>query len=56
MISANSVRGAGYCQPRGRGVFEKAQMMAGHESPRTAKLDDRTSDVVSVDEVERVVF
>jgi hypothetical protein len=26
------------------GVFEKAQMMAAHESPRTAKLYDRTSD------------
>jgi integrase/recombinase XerD len=38
------------------GALEKAQMMAAHESPRTTKLYDRTSDVVSLDEVERVVF
>jgi site-specific recombinase XerD len=38
------------------GVLEKAQMMAAHESPRTTKLYDRTNDVVSLDEVERVVF
>jgi hypothetical protein len=37
-------------------LVEKAQMMAAHESPRTTKLYDRTSDVVSLDEVERVVF
>jgi integrase/recombinase XerD len=30
--------------------------MAVHESPRTTKLYDRTSDEVSLDEVERVVF
>jgi site-specific recombinase XerD len=38
------------------GTLEKAQMMAAHESPRTTKLYDRTSDTVSLDEVERVVF
>lgn len=38
------------------GVLEKAQIMAAHESPRTTKLYDRTSDAVSLDEVERVVF
>jgi site-specific recombinase XerD len=38
------------------GVLEKAQMMAAHESPRTTKLYDRTTDQVSLDEVERVVF
>jgi integrase/recombinase XerD len=38
------------------GTLEKAQMMAAHESPRTTKLYDRTSDAVSLDEVERVVF
>jgi len=32
------------------------QQMAAHESPRTTKLHDRTRDVVSLDEVERVVF
>jgi hypothetical protein len=38
------------------GSLEKAQMMAAHESPRTTKLYDRTSDQISLDEVERVVF
>ena len=38
------------------GTLEKAQMMAAHSSPRTTKLYDRTNDVVSLDEVERVVF
>ena len=31
-------------------------MTAAHSSPRTTKLYDRTNDIVSLDEVERVVF
>jgi integrase/recombinase XerD len=38
------------------GTLEKAQMMAAHSSPRTIKLYYRTNDVVSLDEVEKVVF
>ena len=38
------------------GDLEEAQQMAAHESPRTTKLYDRRSDVVSLDEVEKVVF
>ena len=38
------------------GDLEKAQQMAAHESPRTTKLYDRRADVVSLDEVEKVVF
>lgn len=38
------------------GTVEKAQQIAGHESPRTTKLYDRTSDVISLDEVERIVI
>jgi integrase len=38
------------------GDLEKAQQMAAHESPRTTKLYDRRNDVVSLDEVEKVVF
>jgi site-specific recombinase XerD len=38
------------------GTLEKAQLMAAHSSPRTTKLYDRTSDAVTLDEVERVVF
>ena len=36
------------------GTIEKAQAIAAHESPRTTKLYDRTSDAVSLDEVERI--
>jgi site-specific recombinase XerD len=38
------------------GDLEKAQQMAAHESPRTTKLYDRRNDVVSLNEVEKVVF
>ena len=38
------------------GDLEKAQQMAAHESPRTTKLYDRRNDVVSLDEIEKVVF
>jgi site-specific recombinase XerD len=38
------------------GDLEKAQQMAAHESPRTTKLYDRRNDVVTLDEVEKVVF
>jgi hypothetical protein len=30
--------------------------MAAHESPRTTKLYDRTTDVIMLDEVERIVI
>ncbi len=36
------------------GTIEKAQAIAGHESPRTTKLYDRTSDELSLDEIERI--
>jgi len=38
------------------GVLEKAQLMAAHESPRTTKLYDRTTDEVTLDEVERIML
>jgi integrase/recombinase XerD len=38
------------------GTLEKAQSIAAHESPRTTKLYDRTSDAVSLDEVEKIVL
>lgn len=38
------------------GTLERAQQIANHESPRTTKLYDRTSDVVSLDEIERIVI
>ena len=36
------------------GTLEKAQAMAGHESPRTTKLYDRTGEEITLDEVERI--
>ena len=36
------------------GTIEKAQAIAAHESPRTTKLYDRTSDEITLDEVERI--
>lgn len=38
------------------GTLENAQAMAAHESPRTTKLYDRTSDQITLDEVERIVI
>ena len=36
------------------GTIEKAQAIAAHESPRTTKLYDRTSDELTLDEIERI--
>jgi integrase/recombinase XerD len=36
------------------GSLENAQAMAAHENPRTTKLYDRTSDAVTLEEVERI--
>lgn len=38
------------------GTLEKAQAIAAHESPRTTKLYDRTSDQITLDEVERIIL
>lgn len=38
------------------GAVEHAQGMAAHSDPKTTKLYDRTSDEVSLDEVERIVI
>jgi hypothetical protein len=36
------------------GRLEHAQQMAGHESPRTTRLYDRTKDEITLSEVERI--
>ena len=36
------------------GTLERAQAIAGHESPRTTQLYDRTADDVTVDDIERI--
>jgi len=38
------------------GTVEHAQQIANHESPKTTKLYDRTSDQITLDEVERIVI
>lgn len=38
------------------GAIERAQAIAGHESPRTTMLYDRSDDEVSLDEVERILI
>ena len=38
------------------GTLEHAQQIAGHASPKTTKLHDRTADTVTVDEIERIVI
>ena len=37
------------------GTLEHGQQIAGHASPKTTKLYDRTADTVTVDEIERIV-
>jgi integrase len=36
------------------GTLEHAQAIAAHDSPRTTKLYDRTSDEITLDEIERI--
>lgn len=38
------------------GTIERAQSIAAHESPRTTKLYDRTSDSITLDEIERIIL
>lgn len=38
------------------GTIEHAQQIAAHESPRTTKLYDRTSDAITLDEIERILI
>ena len=38
------------------GTLERAQQIAGHASPKTTKLYDRTADTATVDEIERIVI
>jgi integrase/recombinase XerD len=38
------------------GTIGHAQQIAAHESPKTTKLYDRTSDQITLDEVERIVI
>jgi integrase/recombinase XerD len=56
-ISCHSFRATGITNYlENGGTIEKAQQIANHESPRTTKLYDRTSDELSLDEIERILI
>ena len=38
------------------GTLDKAQQIAAHESTRTTKLYDRTSDTITLDEIEKIAI
>jgi integrase len=39
-----------------KGTLEKAQHIAAHESPKTTKLYDRTSDTIDLGEIEKIII
>ena len=39
-----------------QGTLERAQLIAGHESSRTTKLYDRTSDQINLHEIEKIII
>ena len=56
-ICNHSFRATGITTYRANGsTLEKAQEIANHASPKTTKLYDRTSDQITLDEVERIVI
>lgn len=56
-ISCHSFRATGITNYlEHNGTLEQAQKMASHSSPRTTKLYDRTSDRVSLDEIEKITL
>jgi len=56
-ITCHTFRATGITEYlRNGGTIEHAQAIAAHESPRTTKLYDRTSDAISLDEIERIVI
>ncbi len=56
-IACHTFRATGITEYlRNGGSIEHAQQIAAHESPRTTKLYDRTSDAISLDEIERIMI
>jgi len=57
LAGCHSFRATGItCYLQNKGMLEKAQAMASHSSPRTTKLYDRTSEQITLDEVEKIVI
>jgi integrase/recombinase XerD len=56
-IACHTFRATGITEYlRNGGTIEHAQQIAAHESPRTTKLYDRTTDAISLDEIERIII
>jgi site-specific recombinase XerD len=56
-VSCHSFRATGItAYLENNGTIENAQAIAAHESPRTTKLYDRTSDEITLDEIERIMI
>lgn len=56
-ISCHSFRATGITlYLMNEGSLERAQILAAHESPRTTKLYDHTSDQLSHEEIEKILF
>ena len=54
-ICCHTFRGTGLTTDlEGGGTLEHAQKIANHESPKTTKLYDRTSDQIDLDEIEKI--
>jgi len=54
-ICCRTFRGTGLtAYLEGGGILEHAQKIANHESPKTTKLYDRTSDQIDLDEIEKI--
>ena len=57
LIGCHSFRATGITvYMENNGTLEKAQQMANHESPKTTKLYDRSSDQITLDEVNKIVI
>lgn len=55
-ICNHTFRGTGMTAYMGNGgTLETAQQIANHASPKTTKLYDRSSDQITLDEVERIM-
>lgn len=56
-ITCHTFRATGItAYPKNGVTIEHAQQIAAHESPRATKLYDRTSNAISLDEIERIVI
>jgi len=56
-ICCHTFRGTGITNYLANGgTIEKAQFIAGHESPETTKLYDRREDEITLDEIERIAI